>query len=208
MVGLTGRALIPNIAEEDRETIFTQMGTELFDPLLFGVLMVAVLAAIMSSADSQLLVGASTLVRDIYDKMIGRGQEIPQRQLVLYSRLSVVALMGVSIVLAFAAEEVVFWMVLFAWGGLGACFGPALLLTLYWRGTTWWGVLCGMITGLVTVILVSRVEAVENFFATILFGVTYEAVPGFLLSLLVTVTVSLVTRKPDNAEKLLDGISR
>ncbi|RXT13666.1 hypothetical protein [Ammoniphilus sp. CFH 90114] len=116
--------------------------------------------------------------------------------------------------LAFSAKEFVFWMVLFAFGGLGACFGPALLLTLYWKGVSKAGVLFGMITGLVTVILVKKqpewtftfLPDVKALMGKILFGITYEAVPGFLVALLVTVVVSLFTEKPKNAEELLNSI--
>jgi sodium/proline symporter len=218
MVGLAGRAYFPDISAlpgENREAIFTTLGAELLNPFFMGILLVAILAAIMSTADSQLLVGSSSLVRDIYDKLIGKGKEIPQKKLVLYSRISILLIMLLSILLAFSATEFVFWMVLFAWGGLGACFGPALLLSLYWKGTTKQGVLWGMIIGLITVILVKKqpewtytfLPDIKELFGKILFGVTYEAVPGFLMALLVTVAVSKFTQKPVHAEKTIEDLS-
>lgn len=217
-VGLAGRAYFPNVAQlpgENNEAIFTTLGNELFNPFLMGILLVAILAAIMSSADSQLLVGSSSLVRDLYHRMIGKDKELDEKKLVLYSRLSIVLLMGLSIWLAFSAQEFVFWMVLFAWGGLGACFGPALLLTLYWKGTTKQGVFWGMVVGLITVILVKKqpewtyhfLPDIKDLVGRLLFGITYEAVPGFLMSLVVTVLVSLFTKKPSNAEKVMKDLA-
>jgi sodium/proline symporter len=218
MVGLAGRAFFPDISslpEENKEAIFTTLGSELFNPFFMGILLVAILAAIMSSADSQLLVGSSSLVRDIYDRLIGKGKKLDQKQLVLYSRISIVVLMALSVWLAFSAQEFVFWMVLFAWGGLGACFGPALLLSLYWKGTTKQGVFWGMLVGLITVILVKKqpewtysfLPDVKELVSKILFGITYEAVPGFLMSLIVTVVVSLFTKKPANAKETISDLA-
>jgi len=218
MVGLAGRAYFPDISllpNENSEAIFTTLGQEVFNPFFMGILLVAILAAIMSSADSQLLVGSSSLVRDVYDRIIGKGKELDSKKLVLYSRLSIVLLMALSVWLAFSAQEFVFWMVLFAWGGLGACFGPALLLSLYWKGTTKQGVFWGMIVGLITVILVKKqpewtysfLPDIKELVGNLLFGVTYEAVPGFLMSLIVTVIVSLFTKKPANAEKTIKDLA-
>ncbi|WP_078594353.1 sodium/proline symporter [Evansella clarkii] len=214
MVGLVGRAYFPTVDElpnSNSEQIFTSLGAEVMNPFFAGILLVAVLAAIMSSADSQLLVGASAAVRDIYERIFARDKEIPQEKLVLYSRIVIFILMGLSIWLASAAEEFVFWMVLFAFGGLGACFGPALILTFYWKGLTRAGVLAGMITGLITVIMVAEQPAwtyafidVHEFLNNYFFGITYEAVPGFLVATFFTVVVSLFTKKPANTDELMD----
>jgi sodium/proline symporter len=218
MIGLAGRAYFPDtslLPGENSEAIFTTLGSELLNPFFMGILLVAILAAIMSSADSQLLVGASSLVRDIYQRIVGKGKDLEERKLVQYSRLAIVILMLLSVWLAFSAADFVFWMVLFAWGGLGACFGPALLLSFYWKKTTKQGVFWGMIVGLITVILVKKqpdwtfafLPDVKALFGKLLFGVTYEAVPGFLMALFVTVIVSLFTKKPENAEETIDELA-
>ncbi|WP_408008992.1 sodium/proline symporter [Pseudalkalibacillus sp. A8] len=218
MVGLAGRAYFPDISSlpgENQEAIFTTLGNELLNPFFMGILLVAILAAIMSSADSQLLVGSSSLIRDVYDGLIGKGKDLDDKKLVLYSRIAIGVLMLLSVWLAFSAQEFVFWMVLFAWGGLGACFGPALLLSFYWKGATKQGVFWGMIVGLVTVILVKQqpewtyafLPDVQAFFSKILFGITYEAVPGFLMALIVTVVVSLFTKKPANAKDTIEDLA-
>ncbi|UFT99957.1 sodium/proline symporter [Radiobacillus kanasensis] len=218
MIGLAGRAYFPEISmlpNEDREQIFLSLGSEILNPFFFGFLLVAVLAAIMSSADSQLLVGSSAFIRDIYQKVIGQDKEIPQKKLVFLSRVTTVVFMGLSLILAFAAQEFVFWMVLFAFGGLGACFGPALLLSFYWKGVSKQGVLWGMITGLITVILVKQqpqwtyafLPDVKELLNTYFFGITYEAVPGFLVATIFTVVVSLFTKKPEGAEEVIDSLN-
>lgn len=218
MIGLAGRAYFPDISmlpNEDREQIFLTLGSELLHPLFFGFLLVAVLAAIMSSADSQLLVGASAFVRDIYQKILGKDKEIPQKKLVFLSRITTVVFMGLALILAFTAQEFVFWMVLFAFGGLGACFGPALLLSFYWKGVSKQGVLWGMITGLMTVILVKQqpqwtyvfLPDVKELLNTYFFGITYEAVPGFIVASVVTVIISLATKKPAHAKETVDSLN-
>ncbi|WP_096190247.1 sodium/proline symporter [Evansella halocellulosilytica] len=218
MVGLIGRAYFPSVDRlpgENNEQIFTSLGAEVMNPFFAGILLVAVLAAIMSSADSQLLVGSSAVVRDIVDKIFARGKEIPQHRLVLYSRITIVIIMGLSIWLASTAEAFVFWMVLFAFGGLGACFGPALILSFYWKGLSRTGVLTGMITGLLTVIMVAEQPEwtyqfidVHEFLNSYFFGITYEAVPGFIVATFFTVVVSLFTKKPENASDLIDDLNK
>ncbi|MDQ0339966.1 sodium/proline symporter [Caldalkalibacillus uzonensis] len=218
MIGFVGRAYFPDISmlpNENHEAIFTTLGQTVLDPFTFGILVVAILAAIMSSADSQLLVGSSVIVRDIYDKIFRKGKEISEAKLTLYSRLSTVVIMLLAVWLAFSFQEFVFWMVLFAFGGLGACFGPALLLSFYWKGTTKQGILWGMIAGLITVILVKQqpqwtyafLPDIKALVGKIMFGVTYEAVPGVIIATLVIIVVSKFTKKPDNAVQIVDDLS-
>ncbi|MDQ0254541.1 sodium/proline symporter [Evansella vedderi] len=218
MVGLVGRAYFPSVdmlPNSNNEQIFTSLGAEVMNPFFAGILLVAVLAAIMSSADSQLLVGASAVVRDIYERIFARDKEISQARLVMYSRIVILVLMGLSIWLASSAQEFVFWMVLFAFGGLGACFGPALILSFYWKGLTRAGVLTGMITGLITVVMVKQqpqwtysIIDVHEFLHKYFFGITYEAVPGFIIATFFTVVVSLFTQKPANGEKIIEDLRK
>ncbi|MBW6479999.1 MAG: hypothetical protein K0B37_11265, partial [Bacteroidales bacterium] len=165
---------------------------------MFGVVIASIFAAIMSTADSQLLVAASALVRDIYEKMIHRKKEISQQKLVLISRWFVVLLVIAALLLGFVAEQLVFWLVLFAWAGLGAAFGPTSILALYWRGVTRAGVISGIITGALTVIIWNRVDYLKD--------MMYELVPAFALSFLVTWLVSLFTRKAENNDEIFNQI--
>ncbi|PTX64323.1 SSS family solute:Na+ symporter [Melghirimyces profundicolus] len=218
ILGLAGRVYFPDIGslpDENQETIFMTLGDELFGPFILGLLLTAVLAAIMSSADSQLLVASSSFIRDIYQRFTKK-EEAPERRLVVYSRLSILLVILLALWLAFSAQEFVFWLVLFAWGGLGAALGPALIFSMFWKRATKWGVLSGMISGLITVILVKKQPAwtfsflpdIKELFATLLGGITYEAVPGFLVSTLVTVVVSLLTRVPAEAGRELEELKK
>lgn len=188
-IGLLGRALLPSVDSlpgSDPEIIYLVLASDFFDPVLYGLIIGGIFAAILSTADSQLLVVASTLVRDIYEKIIKKDTAIPEKKRVQLSR-SVVVLSGIlALIMAYLAQDLIFWLVLFAWGGLGAAFGSTLIFTLYWRRTTTAGVLAGMITG-TAVVIVWKLYLVE---ATGL----YELVPGFLLACAAVVAGSLLSR--------------
>lgn len=218
MIGLVGRVYFPNISmlpSGNREAIFMTLGGQLLNPFFLGVMLSAVLAAIMSSVDSQLLVASSAVIRDIYDKILSKGKELSQEQMVLYSRVTTAIIMLLAVLLAFQATDFVFWMVLFAWGGLGACFGSALLLSFYWKGLTKYGTFWGMIAGLVTVVLVRQqpqwtfafLPNIRDLVGKLLYGITYEAVPGFIVAVAVMVVVSLFTKKPENVEKIMEDMA-
>ncbi|MCB1058152.1 MAG: sodium/proline symporter [Acidobacteria bacterium] len=202
-IGLAGRVYFPDAAQlpgADKENLYTQLAGQLLHPVVFGLVIASVFAAIMSTADSQLLVAASAVVRDLYEKVLRRGREVPQEQLVKLSRLVVLLLVALAVLLGFVAKDLVFWLVLFAWAGLGAALGPTSILALYWRRTTLPGVVAGLLTGAVVTVVWNRTPALK--------GLLYELIPAFLLSFLVTVVVSLLTRPPattDDAFRAMDG---
>jgi SSS family solute:Na+ symporter len=136
----------------------------------------------MSTADSQLLVAASTVARDVYEKVLKRDETVDSAALVRLSRGVVVALVLAALGLGVVAEDVVFWLVLFAWGGLGAAIGPPLILALYWPGTTARGVIAGMATGTLVTVVWALSPALK--------GALYELIPAFLASALAVVLVS------------------
>ncbi len=187
--GVAGRALFPGL--EDHEAIFPTLSNQLFPPVIAGVLLVIVLSAIMSTADSLLLLASSAIVRDTIQKILG--SEKSDHALAGYGKI-VTILIGV-IAIGFAIQEArfIFWFVLFAWSGLGAAFGPVMLCLLYDRRTTREGVIAGMLAGFLTsVIWVLQLKELT-------FGL-YEAVPGFAAGLLATWLVSKMTyREPDSA---------
>jgi sodium/proline symporter len=155
-IGLLGRAAVPiaaNLPDQDPEMIFLVLSSDYFGPILYGLLVGGIFAAILSTVDSQLLVVASTFVRDLYEKVLHRGQELEEARKLRMSRLVVVLAGLVSLVFAYIARDLVFWLVLFAWGGLGAAFGPALILSIYWPRTSRAGIVAGMITGAVVTIV-------------------------------------------------------
>ncbi len=187
-VGLIGRALIPEVAnlpEQDPEMVYLALSAEHFGPAFFGLLVGGVFAAILSTADSQLLVVSSTVARDLYEKVLKAGSTIDEASRLRISRIVVVLTCLVALVLAYTAQESVFWLVLLAWSGLGASLGPPLILSLYWKGTTRAGVLAGMLVGAV-VTFVWRYWLKES-------TGLLELVPGFFLSGLVVYAVSLAS---------------
>jgi sodium/proline symporter len=154
-IGLLGRATVAdvqNLPNADPEMIYLVLSSQHFDPALYGLLVGGVFAAILSTADSQLLVVASTFVRDIYEKILSRGGELDEARALRISRIVVLLSGTLALLLAYLARDLVFWLVLFAWGGLGASFGPAVIFSLYWKRTTRTAVLAGMIVGTVVTI--------------------------------------------------------
>jgi Na+/proline symporter len=146
-----------------------------------------IFAAILSTADSQLLVVASTFVHDLYEKVFRKKSEINEADKLKLSRIVVVLSGALAVALAFAAKDLVFWLVLFAWGGLGASFGPALILSLYWKRTTKTGVVAGMIAG-------TAIAIVWKLWLKVPTGI-YELIPAFFGAMLTIVVVSLIQKR-------------
>ncbi len=194
VIGLVGRAYFPSVEYlpgKDAENLYPYLAQLHLHPVLFGVVIASILAAIMSTADSMLLVSASAVIRDIYQKIINPGRDFTQKELVIYSRLVILLIVVVALIFGYFASDLVFWLVLFAWGGLGAAFGPTILLSLFWKRTTKEGVFTGFITGVLTIIIWRQTPELK--------AMVYELVPGFLLSLFFTVVVSLLTGKKRKA---------
>jgi sodium/proline symporter len=189
-VGIAGLALFGEGYFADSEKVMPVMATTLMPAWLAGVMISGAIAAMMSTADSQLLVTTSALSEDIYRQMINR--EAGQKLLVTLSRFAAVIIGVIAFILALTAKQLVYWLVLYAWAGLGSSFGPTLLLSLWWKKVTRQGALAGMITGTLTVLVWYNVPVLKNFL--------YELIPGFTLSLLAVWIVSLITRpdRPDS----------
>jgi sodium/proline symporter len=196
-IGLAGRVYFPDVAmlpDGDTEQLFPLLAAQHLHPVAFGIVVASIFAAIMSTADSQLLVATSSVVRDFYEKILHRGEEIPQKRLVLYSRIVVVLLVIAALVVGLLAEALVFWLVLFAWAGVGASFGPTSILALYWRGTTRAGVIAGLLTGTA----ITFAWELTPWLSSRL----YELIPAFLGGLLATLIVSRLTRPPEGVDGL------
>ena len=189
-IGLLGRAIIPlvsDLPDQNPEMIYLVLSGKYFGPVIYGLLIGGIFAAILSTADSQLLVVASTIVRDLYEKIFRKGIDIDESHKLWLSRAVVVLTGIVAMALAYMAKDLIFWLVLFAWGGLGASFGSAIIFSLYWRKTTKYGVVAGMVSGTLVTIL-------WKLFLKEPTGI-YELIPAFLCSALMVVGVSLATRK-------------
>ncbi|MCO6040575.1 sodium:solute symporter family transporter [Thermococcus alcaliphilus] len=197
-VGLAGRALyidVNMLPGASAEMIYLVLSSDFFGPLLYGLLMGGVFAAILSTADSQLLVVASTIVRDFYQEIINKGEQLSEERAVFLSRIVVFVAGIFAMLLAYFAKDIIFWLVLFAWGGLGAAIGPTLIVSLYWKRTTKWGVVGGMIVGALTTII-------WKLYIRPITGL-YELVPAFIFALIATIVVSLVTEPPENVDELM-----
>lgn len=131
-------------------------------------------------------------------KFSQRKKTIPQKRLVFISRLVVLCLVIAALVFGTLAKEYVFWLVLFAWGGLGAAFGPTLLLSLFWKRTTKAGVISGFVLGTTVTIVWNQIEALNTFI--------YYLVPAFFCSLFLTIIVSLFTSAPAQTGAELESI--
>jgi len=168
------------------EGVFIALGQLLFHPLLAGFMLAAILAAIMSTVSSQLLVTSSALVEDLYRAFSKR--ELSPRGGVWLGRFGVLIVSIVAALLAWQRNDTILGLVAFAWAGFGAGFGPTIVLSLYWRRLTAAGATAGMIAGAITVVVWKQLSG----------GIfdLYEILPGFLVNLVVAVVISLATPKP------------
>lgn len=209
MVGLSGVAYIHNHNMElaDPETIFLVFSQLLFHPLISGFLLAAILAAIMSTISSQLLVASSSLTRDIYKLFLDK--DASEARQVLVGRICVVAVALLAIFIAGNKDSSVLKLVSHAWAGFGAAFGPLVLLSLMWKRMNRNGALAGMIVGALTVIVwVYGGFEINGQPAN---DAIYSIMPGFLLSAITTVVVSLMTAPPkdfivERFEKMEQGL--
>ncbi|MEQ8516865.1 MAG: sodium/proline symporter, partial [Chromatocurvus sp.] len=147
--GLVGRVLFPGL--EDAETVMPELARSLFPPLVTGVLVVAVLSAVMSTVSSLLNLASSAIVHDLYGQFAHRAGAARRE-----ASIGAWVTLGVGIagcLVALLEGGVIFSLVLFAWSGLGGAFGPVVLCVLHWRGTTGQGVVAGMATGFATTVL-------------------------------------------------------
>jgi len=184
-VGLGGSAVFGSAVGgsglADPETVFIELTQLLFHPLIAGIVLAAILAAVMSTIDSQLLVASTCLAEDLYKPWVRPGAS--SSELVMAGRLAVAAVAVLAFILALDPDSRILTLVSHAWAGLGASFGPVLLLALHWPRLTAAGALAGMVTGGATVVVWSSLSGG-------LFDL-YELLPAFLLAGAVAIMVSL-----------------
>lgn len=178
----------------DAETIFILLSQVLFHPLIAGFLLAAILAAIMSTISSQLLVTSSSLTGDFYQVFLNKTAS--DKQLVFVGRLSVALVAMVAVFLAYDRDSSILTLVSNAWAGFGAAFGPVVILSLYWKRMNKQGALAGMLTGAITVLI--WVYAPITIDGQSLSKIMYEIVPGFIAATLAVVGVSRMTSKPNS----------
>ncbi|UOE81443.1 sodium/proline symporter PutP [Vibrio splendidus] len=194
LVGLVGLIYVTNSGApklDDGEKIFMLLVNAMFHPVIAGILLAAILAAIMSTADSQLLVSSSAMAEDLYKQILKK--DATSEEIVRVGRFAVILISLIALVLAMTPDSSVLGLVSYAWAGFGAAFGPAIVLSLYWSRMNRNGALAGIVVGGVTIVLWKQ-------FTGGWFDV-YEIVPGIILSTLSIVIVSLITGEPEDEVK-------
>lgn len=184
---------------QDAETIFVVLSSLLFHPLISGFLLAAILAAIMSTVSSQLLVTSSSLAEDIYQTF--SKQAASERQVVLISRCCVVAVAIVAIIMAHDRESSILNIVANAWAGFGAAFGPLIIFGLYWKRMTLAGALAGILVGTLTILVWFYGPLTIN--GQGLNAYVYGIIPGVILSSLAIVVASLLDQPPSQSMRQL-----
>lgn len=185
--GFVGIAYFAANPLADPETVFMDLSQVLFNPWVAGVLLAAILSAIMSTIDSQLLVSSSAVAEDFYKAIFKK--DATQKELLWIGRVSVLAIAVIALILAMDPDSSVLGLVSYAWGGFGAAFGPVIILSLFWKRMTRNGALAGLISGAVTVVVWKELEGG-------LFDL-YEIVPGFIICTLAIVVFSLLSSPPE-----------
>lgn len=190
MLGLAGRVIYEDVARlplQNQEMVFFEISrTMIGNEFVLGLMWAGVFAAMMSSADSMMMVVTSSISRDIYEKTIKAGQTVRESTLVWLNRSIVLGVVVVSLVLTFYLAKSALLIALFAWGGLGGSLGPVVVLSLWWTRMTKWGALAGMAAGMAMAVTWRFTPALTQV-------LTYEALPAFLTALLTAYVVSLMT---------------
>ena len=163
----------------------------IFPAIVAGVILAGILAATMSTADSQLLAASSSVSHNIMHDFFGI--KLSEKKAMLLARISVIVISVIAVFMSLNEDSSVFRVVSFAWAGFGAAFGPVVLFALFWKRSIKWGALAGMITGGVMVFVWKYVIAVK-FAGTVL--EIYELLPAFILASVAIVVVSLITAEP------------
>lgn len=191
IAGMAGRILFPGLA--DQEAIFPLLANELFGTVLTGLFVAVVLAAVMSTADSLLILAVSAVVRDVYQRIFR--PDASHQRVVFISRVLTVVLALVALVFALMQIRLIFWFVLFAWAGISSAFVPVIVLSLFWKKLTLKGAIASMIVGFVTAIV----------WKLTLGHVLYEMVPAFFLAFAAAIVVSLLDRGGEHGDTTMVG---
>jgi sodium/proline symporter len=194
LIGIVGITIVQNhlipdsslldaAGQIDKERILPVLTNFLFPAWFAGILISGAVAAMMSTADSQLLVATSTVVEDFYSRALGK--KLSPSKMVLFSRIITVLVGVFGFILALTTKDLIYKMVSYAWSGLGSSFGPAMLLSLHWKRTNASGIIAGMLTGAITTIIWTEIPALNAMLSVraVSFGLAFLAVIlGSLLS--------------------------
>ena len=199
VIGFVGRAFLAG-DDIESEKVFIEMIKKVFIkklPLAFigGVFLCGILAAIMSTADSQLLVCSSAVSKDIYKNFIKK--DASDKKVLILGRITTFVVAIVAIAIAWDPNSSIMDLVSDAWAGLGAAFGPLVVMSLFWKRTNFYGAVAGLITGALTVIIWDYLPLVDGGTIYAATGI-YSLLVGFFISLFFIVVVSLLTKKPED----------
>tara|TARA_B100001094_G_C18188738_1_gene805640 strand:- start:1473 stop:2933 length:1461 start_codon:yes stop_codon:yes gene_type:complete len=183
-VGLAGAMFYRGAPLHNPETVFLYLSNALFSPWIAGLLIAAILSAIMSTIDSQLLVCTSVLTEDMYKKWLR--PQASQSELIMISRLGIVLVSFCAILHSTRADASILSLVEQAWAGFGASFGSVILLSLFWRAYTCEGAIASMVSGAVTVIVWQNMKHLGGIFQI------YEIIPGFIVAFVMGAIVSKI----------------
>ncbi len=203
LIGIIGYSLMKNGvvpaygSASAAETIIVDIakvisGNGILPAVVAGIILAGILASTMSTADSQLLAAASSISQNLVQESFG--VKLSNKASVWMARISVIAISVVAIFLAADPNSSVFKIVSFAWAGFGAAFGPVVLFALFWKRTTKWGAIAGMVSGGAMIFIWKFV--IRTAFAGTWLDI-YELLPAFLLATVVIVVVSLLGKKPE-----------
>ncbi|MHC4293733.1 MAG: sodium/proline symporter, partial [Planctomycetota bacterium] len=186
IVGLIGISMYEGLSGGEQEKVFIYMIQDLLGPWLGGVMLAAILSAIMSTIDSQLLVSSSALTEDFYQKAIKR--DASEQEVIWVGRICVIIISVIALVLALKPSDTILGIVAYAWGGFGAAFGPLVLFALFSKKTSWQSALAGMVVGTVVLLLWKELGLGVHM---------YEIVPGFAANCLTVFLVNSVYGQRD-----------
>jgi sodium/proline symporter len=193
VLGTDGAATAESVFIEMIDKVFTQ---DLSLPFIGGLFLCGILAAIMSTADSQLLVCSSAVSQDIYRDILK--PEASDKKVLVVSRITVVCVAALAFLIAWNPNSSVMELVSDAWAGLGAAFGPAVVCSLFWKRTNLPGVVTGIVSGGLFVLVWDYLPLAGGQTPGAATGI-YSLLPGFVVSLVLIIVVSLCTKAPDES---------
>ncbi|MHC4571639.1 MAG: sodium/proline symporter PutP [Planctomycetota bacterium] len=186
IVGFIAIGMFDNLTGGEEEKVFIYMISKLFNPWIGGIMLAAILSAIMSTIDSQLLVSSSALTEDFYQKAIKKNAT--EREIIHVGRICVIIISLIALTLALRPSDTILGIVAYAWGGFGAAFGPLVLFGLFYRKTSWQAALAGMVIGTVVLVVWKQIGLSSSM---------YEIVPGFIANTLTILLVNMIVSQKD-----------
>ncbi|MDP2561742.1 sodium/proline symporter PutP [Psychrobium sp. 1_MG-2023] len=199
--GLIGAAYFAAEPLNNPETVFIFLSKVAFNPWIAGLLIAAILSAVMSTVDSQLLVSSSVISEDLYRQFIR--PKATDKELMMVGRIAVVSIAALALIIAQDPKSSVLGLVGYAWAGFGAAFGPLVILSLYWKDYNKFGAIASIVTGTLVVIIWPELKELGGLFAL------YEIIPGFILAAIAGVGVSKATGGScDNVKQQFEAFSQ